>query len=189
MYKIRILLLSLTIGFISCKDQKKEDSRLHIAKQYYKLLASSDPTGIEAILTDTLLTLETEYNYEQTFSLEEYLDWLKWDAVFDPTYEILEIQQEEELVIAKVSKFDKRISFLHKNPIVIKQILRFKEEKITTIETFEYLVFNDSVWIGNRESLVNWIDKKYPELNGFLYDQTEKGGLNYLKAMQLYSNQ
>lgn len=189
MYKIRILLLSLTIGIISCKDQKKEDSRLPIAKQYYRLLASSDPTGIEAILTDTLLTKETEYNYEQTFSLEEYLDWLKWDAVFDPTYEILEIHQEKELVTAKVSKIDKRISFLHKNPIVIKQILRFKEGKITSIETSEYLVFNDSIWVSNRESLVNWIDKKYPELNGFLYDQTEKGGLNYLKAMQLYSNQ
>lgn len=134
------------------------------------------------------MTRETEYDYEQTFSKNEYVEWLKWDAVFEPTYKILKIEQDNETVKAQVSKTDKRISFLHQEPIVTEQVFRFNNNKISSIETTKYVTFNDSVFVDNREKLLKWVENNHPELNGFIYDQTESGGMKYLKAIELYTN-
>ncbi len=187
-YKIIILSCSLVIGLISCENSEKQIDQLAIAKNYYKALDNSDDSGITHLLTDSLLTKETEYDYEQTFTLKEYVEWLKWDAAFDPNYEILEIAREGETVKAKISKIDKRISFLHEAPIVTNQVIRFENDKIISIETTQYVVFNDSLFIKNRDDLVSWVDENHPELNGFLYDQTEAGGMKYLKAIELYQS-
>ena len=40
------------------------------------------------LILDSLLTREAEYEYEQTFPKNEYIDWLKWSAVFDPSYDV-----------------------------------------------------------------------------------------------------
>ena len=178
----------VTIGIISCKNSDKEIDKLEIAKNYYDILDKSNSSGIKSLLTDSLLTKETEYDYEQTFSKKEYVEWIKWDSVFQPTYKILEIGQENGTVKAKISKTDIRISFLHKEPIVTDQVIRFDKDKITSIETIKYVIFNDSVFVKNRDGLVNWIDKNHPELNGFIYDQTKTGGMKYLKAIELYEN-
>ena len=167
---------------------EKEIDKLEIAKTYYEVLDKSNVSGIETLLTDSLLTKETEYNYKQTFSRKEYVEWLKWDSVFEPTYKILEIEEKNGTVKAKISKIDKRISFLHNEPIVTEQVIHFENDKITSIETTKYVIFNDSVFVKNRDTFVNWIDKNHPELNGFLYDQTKTGGIKYLKAIELYEN-
>lgn len=189
MNKITVLLLLLTIGFISCKNSEKEIDKLGIAKKYYEVLVKSNSSEIETLLTDSLLTKETEYDYEQKFSKKEYVEWLKWDSVFEPTYKILEIEQENGNVKAKISKTDKRISFLHKEPIVTNQIVRFDNDKITSIETTKYVVYNDSIFVKTRDQFLNWIDKNHPELNGFIHDQTTAGGIKYLKAIELYENE
>lgn len=187
MNKIRTLVLLLAIGFLSCKNSEKEVDKLEIAKQYYKILENSDDSEITSLLTDNLLTKETEYDYEQTFSVAEYVEWVKWDAVFDPAYEILRIEQEGEVVNATVSKIDKRIRFLHREPIVTNQTLRFDGNKIVSIETTKYVVFNDSIFVANRSAFLNFIDKNHSDLNGFIHDQTEAGGRNYLKAIEFYN--
>ena len=186
MFKTIILSLLVLSGVISCKTSEKEIEKLEIAKKYYTALDSSDSSAITLLLTDSLVTKEAEY--EQTFFMKDYVEWLKWDAVFDPKYEILQIEQEDEIVKAKISKIDKRISFLHQEPIVTNQIIRFDHDRITSIETTEYVTFNDSTFVKNRDGLVNWIKENHPELNGFIHDQTETGGLKYLKAIELYKN-
>ncbi len=186
--KTILIFLLIVLGSISCKNGTKEIDRLQLAKHYYKVLDNSDHTEIKTLLTDSLLTRETEYDYEQTFSLKEYEEWLQWDALFEPTYNILQIAEEGETVKVTVSKLDQRIAFLHKKPIVTDQVLHFKKNKITSIETTNYVIFNDSIFVKNREALVNWIAKNHPELNGFIYDQTKEGGEKYLKAMALYNN-
>lgn len=188
LFKTILLLSLITTGFLSCKSSEKEVDTLEIAKTYYAALNHSDASEIKALLADSLLTKETEYNYEQTFSRKEYLEWLKWDSVFDPTYEILEIKQENGVVKASISKLDKRIAFLHQEPIVTHQVIRFDGDKIASIETTQYLVFNDSVFVQKRDDLLNWIDTNHPELNGFINDQTRAGGEQYLKAIELYQN-
>ena len=188
MNKLTVILWFVTIGIISCKNSEKEIDKLEIAKKYYQVLDKSDVSGIKTLLTDSLLTKETQYDYEQTFSINEYADWLKWDSVFEPTYKILEIKKENGTVRTKISKTDKRISFLHKEPIVTHQVIHFEKDKITSIETTKYVIFNDSIFVKNRDGLVNWIDKNHPELKGFIYDQTETGAMKYLKAIELYKN-
>lgn len=188
MNKFTVLLLLITIGIISCKNSEKEIDKLEIAKKYYEVLDKSNVSGIETLLTDSLLTKETEYDYEQTFSKKEYVEWLKWDSVFKPTYKILEIGQVNGIIKARISKTDERISFLHKKPIVTDQIIRFDGDKITSIETTKYVIFNDSIFVKNRDKLLSWVDKNHPDLNGFINDQTKTGGMKYLKAIELYEN-
>ena len=187
MNKIIVLSLLLTIGFISCKNSEKEIDKLEIAKQYYKVLDNSDDSGIAILLTDSILTKESDY--EQIFSMAEYIEWLKWDSVFDPTYETLQIEQENGIVKAKISKIDKRIFFLHEEPIVTNQIIRFDNDKIISVETTDYVNFNDTTFLKNRSELLSWIDENHPELEGFIHDQTKKGGLKYLKAIELFEKQ
>ncbi|GAA4272948.1 hypothetical protein U6A24_06700 [Aquimarina gracilis] len=188
MKKIIVLSLFLTIGFTSCKTSEKEIDKIEIAKQYYKALDNSNGASMKILLTDSLKTEIPEYNYKQNYSLEEYIEnWLKWDSVFDPTYKILQIEQENGVVKAKVSKIDKRIFFLQQEPFITNEILRFRKNKISAIE-IEYVNFNEEVWEKNRTEILNWIDENHPELNGFIYDQTEKGGIKFLKAIELYKN-
>ena len=183
-----IVLALLLIGIISCKNPEKEIDKLEIAQKYYQVLDKSIVSEIESLLTDSLLTKETEYNYEQTFSKKEYVEWLAWDSVFEPSYKILEIGQENGIVKARISKTDKRISFLHKKPIVTDQIIRFDSDKITSIETTKYVIFNDSLFVKNRDELLSWVDKNHPEINGFINDQTKPGAMKYLMAIELYEN-
>ena len=187
MNKTIVLILLLTIGFISCKNSEKEIDELGIAKKYYEILDKSNVSEIETLLTDSLWTKETEY--EQKFSKKEYVEWLKWDSVFEPTYEILRIKQENKIVKAKISKMDKRILFLHEEPMVWNEIIRFDNNKIVKVERIKYEVFNVDRFLNNRDELVKWIDQNHPELNGFIHDQTANGGMKYLKVIELYKKQ
>lgn len=173
----------LTVGFLSCKTVEKEVDKVEMTKQYFKVLDQSDYAGMSDWFADSLITKEGEY--EQVYSKSGYLEFLKWDAVFDPSYDLLEIVQEGELVKAKISKHDKRILFLLGKPFITNQIIRFQNGKIYSVET-AYVNFDYSIWEKNRTDLLSWIDENHPNLNGFIYDQTESGGLKYLKAIELY---
>ncbi|EZH72343.1 hypothetical protein ATO12_23100 [Aquimarina atlantica] len=187
MNKIIVVLFLVTIGFLSCKNTENETNKIEIARHYYKALDNSDGSLMKTLLTDSLLTKIPEYDYRQDYSKKEYLEkWLKWDSVFDPTYKILEIKQENGIVKAKISKIDKRIFFLQQKPFITNEILKFQNDKIIAIET-EYVYFNEKVWGENLNTLLTWIAENHPELNGFLHDQTKSGGIKYLKAIELYN--
>jgi hypothetical protein len=185
MNKTIILLLLLTIGFTSCKNSEKEIDRVKIAKQYFKVLNNSEYSKMSDLFADSLTTVEGEY--KQTYSKRDFLEFLKWDSVFDPGYEILEIERKNGIVKAKISKMDKRISFLHEEPFITNQTIKFQNDKIISMER-EYVDFNEATWERNKNGLLSWIDENHPELNGFIYDQTESGGIKFLKAIELYQN-
>lgn len=188
MNKTIVLFLLLTLGFLACKPSEKDINKLEIAKKYYNVLNNSDVSEIVSLLTDSIVIRENENNYQEIFSQKGYLTWLEWDSVFNPTYEIFEIEEENGIVRSKISKIDKRINFLHEEPMVWNEIIRFKDNKISRIERIKYENFNVAKFLKNRDELVSWIEKYHPELDGFLYDQTELGGIKYLKAIDLYKN-
>jgi len=185
MNKLKVFLLLITIGITSCKNSEKELDKLEIAKKYYVSINNSNPSETTELITESFTTIDD--GFEQKYSGNEYAEWVKWDSVFQPTYEILEIGQENGTVKAKISKIDKRISFLHHEPIITNEIIQFEGNRIKNINRTS-ASFNVEKFVKNRDELVNWITENQPELNGFLNDQTKSGGMNYLKAIELYRN-
>lgn len=185
MNKLLALFLSM-IGLLSCNPSKNEILKLDIANQYYIYLNSSDENGMRSIIGDSITIREKEDNYEEVFSKDGYINWLKWDSVFDPTYKILEIEQVDKTVKSKLSKIDNRISFLHEEPMVWSEIIQFGNDKIVKIERVKYEVFDVPKFLRNRKALVSWVKENQPELDGFINNQTADGGLMYLEAIDLY---
>lgn len=185
-------LLFLTIC-VSCKTSENENdktlNRVEIATQYYKALDQSDSTKMITLVGDSIIIRENEDNYEERFSHQRYNNWLAWESVFDPTYKILQIKEEKDIITAKVSKTDKRIFFLTQEPVVWVETLQFDQNKIVQVNRIEYEVFNIEKFVKNRDSLVQWIDKHHKELSGFLYPQTKSAGIKYLKAIELYNKE
>lgn len=180
-----IFLLLLTIGFISCKNSEKKTNSVRIAEQYFQALDNSDYSKIMNHFGDSIKTIEGEH--KNIYSKNEYLEILKWDLVFEPNYKILEIEYKDGIVKAEISKIGKRINFLHEKPFVMNQMITFKKGKIRVIE-IDYLNFDYPTWDRNKNELLNWVNENYPELNGFINDQTENGGMKFLKAIERYNN-
>ncbi|WP_378187322.1 hypothetical protein ACE939_03115 [Aquimarina sp. W85] len=190
MNRILIITVVFLIGLLSFKNSEKPLDKLQIAEKYFVALDESNSTKMEELLADSLITRVPKYEYEVRYSKSDYLKkWLKWDSIFDPTYEVLEMNVENESVKVKVSKSDERIFFFMQKPFITNEILKFKEDKIIAIET-EYINFDEVTWEKNRTELINWTTKNYPELNlgHFINVQTEYGGKKFLKAIKLYIN-
>ncbi len=185
MKKAIAILFLLTIGITSCKTHEKEADKLGIAKKYYRAINNSNPSKTKELITKRFTTVDD--GFEQKYNGSEYAEWVKWDAVFQPTYDILKIEKEDGVVKAKISKIDKRISFLHRGPIITDEVLEFEGNKINNIKRTSTL-FDVEEFVKNRDELVRWIADHQPELNGFLNEQTKSSGLNYLKAIELYKN-
>jgi hypothetical protein len=185
MNKTTAFLLLITIGFFSCKNSEKDFDKLEIARKFYVSIDNSNPSETTELITERFTTIDD--GFQQLYSRNEYAEWVKWDSVFQPTYDILKIETKNGIVKAKISKTDKRISFLHHAPIVTNEIIEFEGNKIKKIKRTSDL-FNVEEFVKNRNELVNWIAENQPELSGFLNDQTKSGGLNYLRAIELYRN-
>lgn len=188
----RILLISLVfvIGFVGCNKSEKPINKLEMAEKYFEALNKSDGIKMKTLLADSIVTVIPKYEYELAFSKSDYTEkWLKWDAVFEPTYNVLAMELENGTVKAKVSKVDKRILFFMQKPFITTEVLSFSNGKITSVET-EYLNFDETIWNHNKTELLAWTEENYPELNlnRFIYDQTKFGAEKLLKAMELYKN-
>ncbi|WP_224485126.1 hypothetical protein [Robertkochia aurantiaca] len=176
-------IILLSINMFYCNRYEKEIDQLAIAKRHFTVLDDSNYSKVDFWFSDSLII--EEGSYKQVYSKNEYIELLKWDSVFDPSYEIIELLKLEKGVKARISKLDKRIAFLHGKPFITNQTLRFEKSKIVSIE-IEYSNFNDSIWSARKNELLRWIEKNHPELNGFIYDQTESGGEKFLRALELY---
>ncbi|NRR92397.1 hypothetical protein HSX10_12540 [Winogradskyella undariae] len=190
MNKIVVFLFLLAIGFISCKNSEKTIDKIEIAEKYFVALNESNSSEMKDLLTDSLITTIPKYEYEARYSKNDYLGkWLKWDSVFEPTYKVVEMKLENGTVKAKVSKTDKRILFFMKKPFLTNQILTLQNNKVISVEE-EALNFDEATWEKNRTGLLNWVEENYPKLDlkRYIYDQTEFGGKQLLKAIELYEN-
>jgi len=180
---MKIIYTIVLVGlFISCQQRKIDKSSI-----YVEYLESYNQQGFEkasSYLHDTIII--TDGDYSKQYLKHEYADYFQWDSVFKPQFnlKILNEQQDYLEIIEKISS--KRFEFLDNNPLIMRKKIYFESGKITEIENVEYQNVNWSTWTENRDSLVNWIDKQHPELSGFINDMTKTGGMNYLKAIELY---
>ncbi|SNZ01113.1 hypothetical protein [Flagellimonas pacifica] len=181
-----LILLCVIILVISCREKKSKINKVQIVENYIEALNEGSYNMIIQSFLDSVRL--NEQVYKSTFSKEDYLSLFQWDSTFAPKYEILEIAQKGEDVEMKVSKECTRILFLNEEPIVTREVVKFKNDQIYSITITDYEVFNGEKWSDNRADLVSWVKANNPELDGFLVDQSKKGALNYLKAMDLYQN-
>nr|WP_299000161.1 hypothetical protein [uncultured Allomuricauda sp.] len=179
------LLLAAIVCLVGCKNNDKDVASVEVAKAYYKSLNSSNLKKLSSLLTDSIICKELDY--EASFSKDGYKELQRWDSVFQPTYKILEIQEVDGEVKSKISKACLRTLFLNGEPVVTKETISFKNGKIKRVSIDKYVVFNWKRWDSVRSRLVNYIDENQPELNGFLYNQTVEGALNYTEAVQLFN--
>ncbi|WP_435624609.1 hypothetical protein [Flagellimonas sp.] len=183
MYKI-YLLWALLFAFLSCKQTDSTINKLEWSQNYIEALNSADYKKAASFFSDSVRL--NELVYKSSFSKDQYHSLFQWDSVFKPTYKILDIQLKEEYVEMRVSKQCKRILFLNEEPMVTKEKVYFSDDGIYSIDIVEYIVFNETKWDKNRLELVSWTAEEYPELDGFLYDQSLKGGLKFKKAIERY---
>ncbi|MEX0314662.1 MAG: hypothetical protein AB3N18_10825 [Allomuricauda sp.] len=183
MRKIYILLI-LPFVFGSCKQAKNEIDRLEWSKKYIEALNKSNYHQAASFFSDSVRL--NELVYKSAFSKKDYRELFQWDSVFRPTYKILDIQLKEDFVEMKISKECKRILFLNEEPMITQERVYFNDEGIFSIDIVEYVVFNDSLWSENRAELVSWIAEKNPDLDGFLYDQSLKGGMKFKEAIDRF---
>ncbi|MEW2921127.1 MULTISPECIES: hypothetical protein [unclassified Allomuricauda] len=144
MKKIIVLLLLSTITYISCEKAEKETDKIEIAKKFYVAIDNSNHSKVTGLITEEFTTIDD--GYEQKYVQNKYAEWVKWDSVFQPTYEILKIEKDDDIVKAKISKIDKRISFLHDQPIIMNETILFDGDRI---------VLNELLYPSTSKNLLN----------------------------------
>ncbi|MET1260078.1 hypothetical protein ABV409_12070 [Flagellimonas sp. DF-77] len=161
-----------------------KQQRLQQARAYYQTLNEHDYQALDRLIGDSIISKEGEYVME--YSKAGFEVFLRWDAAFDPNYEILSLAIADQTVVAEIKKTDTRLDFLLEGPSITKERLDFKDGKIRSVAIVTYLQFDDVVFSRNRKAFLDWMDAHHPELDGFIIDQTETGAKNYLEAIRLF---
>lgn len=175
-----IILLVLLIG---CNNGKL--THQETITRYYDAFDSSNYDEIKTLINDSITI--TSGDYFTSYNHESFYEFFKWDSMFNPTYEIIELEEQNNGIIATVSQENARNEYLKNNPLVYKVKISFDSGKIAKIEDLDYIDVNWEVWSQKRDSLVSWIRNNHPKLDGFVNDMTMMGSMNYLKAIEKYT--
>lgn len=178
---IVILSIALAIGCTSKKLTNKET-----AISYFNARNSTDFTKVRDLIYDSLTVIDGDYI--MPYSRDSYYEVFKWDSVFQTSYEIIEIQEIGEDIIASIALSSIRNRFLENDSMTCDFKLSFDSGKITKIRSQECKNANWQNWEKRVIALVEWIGVNHPELNGFIHDMTMTGANNYLKAIELYNS-
>lgn len=185
MKKIAVILLS-TFIMMGCVDKKSSNTER--TEKYFNARNSFEYKEIQDLISDSLTVIEGDYVMH--YSQESFYEVFRWDSVFQTTYEIVELKEMDEQIVASISLSSIRNRFLKNDLMTCQFKLTFTSGKISTIESLDCKGANWEIWQNGVNNLVDWIEDNHPELNGFIHDMTMNGAKNYLKAISLYeSNQ
>ena len=180
-YFILLFLITLLIG---CERKRVTPSELVI--EYYDAFNSSDFNRITNVIADSIIIIEGEYVVP--YSQESFYEQFKWDSIFHSTYEIVELEEQDNKIVVTVASSSNRYKFLRNDPLTCKFRISFDSGEITKLESLDCQGADWNIWQAERDSLVNWTLRNHPELDGFIHDLTMQGAINYLKAIELYEN-
>ncbi|TDT46622.1 hypothetical protein CLV90_0677 [Maribacter spongiicola] len=181
-----IILILFIIGALNSCDNKKI-SHKEAVSTYYKALDSGEFNKIKEVIHDSITLISGDF--VMPFDKNTFYEFYTWDSIFKPSYEVIELVEENDDVIATISQKNIRNAFLKNNPLKLNVKISFVSGKITKIEELDYIDVNWDTWSQRRDSLVSLVIVKHPKLDGFVNDMTMKGAVNYLKAMELYKTQ
>ncbi|WP_299149606.1 hypothetical protein [uncultured Dokdonia sp.] len=183
---MRTATYAILLLLVMCACSSKEASHITTVKNYYSGFNNGDYKLVETQLLDSITI--TEGDYVMNFTPETFETHFKWDSVFVPRVKIINIEQQENDLLVTISASSKRFEFLRNNPLVTKHLVHFTNGKISRIDNVDFINTDWKLWTEQKEGLTQWIANNHEELDGFMIDQTLQGGLNYLKAIDLYTN-
>ena len=176
------ILFSFLLVIWSCSNKKP--SHTELVERYYHAMHVSDFSQLRSLLADTLTVIEGDF--VSLYSREDYAEYFRWDSIFQPSYTILELKEQDQNILGKVAMESKRLEFLKNNPLTCTFKISFSAGKMIKLETLAYEDANFELWEKRRDSLVNYTTLKHPELDGFINDLTMMGAINYRKAIEYY---
>ncbi|WP_405379807.1 hypothetical protein [Maribacter sp. LLG6340-A2] len=178
-----IILIALSL-FTACGSKKL--SNKETVAEYYNAFDSGDFDKIKTVIHDSITIVSGDF--VTPLNKTSFKEFYKWDSIFKPTYDLLQLTEENNNLIATISQKNIRNGFLKNNPLKLNIKVCFVSGKITKLEELDYIDVNWTAWNQQKNSLVNWIKVNHPELDGFVNDMTMMGAMNYLKAIELYEN-
>jgi hypothetical protein len=180
----QILFLLIIIVFTSCAKKRHTESEQ--IKVFYKGYKNSGYELIKNVLADSLTTVFGDYT--TTYSQQIYYEQFKWDSIFKPDYELVDLNHEDGQLIATVSMRSLKLEFLKNNPMTCRYQFQFSSGKISRINELDCNCVDWTVWQKEVNALANWIKINHPEMDGFIHDLSMKGAIDYVKAIELYKN-
>jgi len=122
--------ICLSFFIMNCSAKKEDLSQT--VTDYYNGFKTSDYSQIQNTLSDSLTLIEGDY--VTPFTHKSYHEQFKWDSVFKPRYEIIEIKKLDDKVAATVSVYSPRFEFLKNNPLTCTHLFSFTSGTIAKIE-------------------------------------------------------
>ena len=177
-------ILVLLSGLIACDNSIPTPKET--VTNYYNARNEVNFDKIKMYVSDSITF--TEGDYVMPYDEDSFYEVFKWDSIFKPTYTLEQLEEKNDQIIATVTLSSIRNRFLKNDAMTCKSLLSFENGKISKVEALDCANANWKLWEQERDSLVNWIHKKHPELDGFIYDMTMKGAQNYIKAIEFYQN-
>ncbi len=153
--------------------------------KFYQGLNQSDFNTIQSLISDTLIIGEMDWIMK--YSKTDYHDWFSWDSVFNPSYVVKDLETTDSNLIFSVTKFCKRIDFLHGDSLKYISTAKIVDGKIREIKTISYQNMDYTKWQDSRDSLMSWINLNHPDLENFMDKQDAEFGKEYKKAISLYN--
>lgn len=187
MKQLKTITILIFAILFACNPKNEKQSKEDIVRTYFKGLNESDYKITTSCISDSMV--RSEGDFILTRNSKEYYIHFQWDSVFSPEYKLIDLQETTDSTMeVTLSKFCKRIEFLHDSATVYKSKFNIKDQRIIKVENFELVYFDTLKWSSRRDTLVAWINRNHPRLNGFIYDQTKAGAKHYLEAIELYRN-
>ncbi|MCR9264104.1 MAG: hypothetical protein NXH86_08085 [Flavobacteriaceae bacterium] len=181
--KNKLLILILLVLLVGCNNEKL--TRQETVTRYYYAFDSANYNEIKTLTNDSITI--TSGDYVTSYTHESFYEFFKWDSIFKSSYEIVELEEQNNDIIVTVAQENIRNEYLENNPLVYKVKVSFDSGKVSKMEDLDYIDVNWEVWSQKRDSLVNWIRDNHPDLDGFVNDMTMNGAMNYLKAVEKYT--
>ncbi|SFR32279.1 hypothetical protein SAMN04490243_0458 [Robiginitalea myxolifaciens] len=184
-FNIWSLTVILITGFLFACSSGTADHKTQV-EEYFAALNIGSIDRARAVISDTLTISEGDFSTD--FYGEVYYEHFRWDSIFQPGYEILEMQEEGDEIVAMVASRSVRYEFLRNNPLSCERRIYFKDGKIRNIAIGECPSADWETWEARRDSLVRWVARNHQELDGFINDLSMQGAQNYMQAMEFYEN-
>ena len=175
------------IFFLICLStgcDSKKLSHLEMVSHYYNARNSVDFNKVKPLVNDSITIISGDY--VMPYDNDSFYEVFKWDSIFKPSYKIIELQEQNDQIIASVKLNSIRNTFLKNSNMVCDYRISFTDNKISKIEELECKDVNWKVWQKEVKALVSYIHNNHNDLEGFINDMTMKGAKNYLKAIELF---